>query len=223
MKLKRILLILGLSFMLFSCATRGSGVKVQQPDAGQPAPAVEQPDAGQPAPAAEQPAAEQPAPAAEEKVPAETDPGTVKPETAETAVVRPTEEGAITVTREVFSRTFADIETLITELSRIIKAENYDAWIKFLTKDYIAKYSDPVELAELSTQPLLQKYNIKLRSLKDYFSYVVVQSRSNAKLDDLVFLSNDKVKAISVINGQRVILYLLENSNGSWKIGTMQN
>ena len=123
------------------------------------------------------------------------------------------------VSEEVFTETFEDIRLLIDELNSIVRAENYDEWLKYLTEEYIAHFSSPDILKENSEQPLLKKYNIKLESLLDYFKNVVVPSRSNARLDDLVFVDNEHVKAIMVFNNKRTILYLLEKGENGWKIG----
>ncbi len=129
------------------------------------------------------------------------------------------EEKPFEVTEEIFSRTFTDIETLIDELNVTISNKNFDRWLSYLTPEYKEHYSDPEVLQEISKSPTLQKYNIRLTSLRDFFKYVVVPSRSNARLDDLVFTTDDTVKAIMIVDGQRVILYSLEKSEENWKIG----
>ncbi len=122
------------------------------------------------------------------------------------------------VSEEVYKQTFDDVESLIKELNEIIKRKDYSTWLTYLTREYREKYSNPEVLEEVSNQPTLQKYDIKLNSLKDYFIYVVAPSRANAKLDDLVFEDENHVKAIMEIKGNRVILYLLEKVSGQWKI-----
>lgn len=122
------------------------------------------------------------------------------------------------VSEEVYKQTFDDVESLIKELNEIIKRKDYSTWLTYLTREYREKYSNPEVLEEVSNQPTLQKYDIKLNCLKDYFIYVVAPSRANAKLDDLVFEDENHVKAIMEIKGNRVILYLLEKVSGQWKI-----
>jgi hypothetical protein len=68
--------------------------------------------------------------------------------------------------------------------------------------------------------PILQRNDIVLESLRDYFRWVVVPSRANARLDDLRFATKTDVEAIMSVNGQRVILYHLKKVDGSWKIDT---
>ena len=130
-----------------------------------------------------------------------------------------TEEAEFSVSEEVFTETFEDVRRLIDELNAIIRDENYTKWLRFLTDEYIAHFSSAEVLKENSEQPLLKKYDIELLSLRDYFNYVVVPSRSNVRLDDLVFVDNEHVKAIMIFSGKRTILYLLEKSAEGWKIG----
>ncbi len=129
------------------------------------------------------------------------------------------EPGVFVVSEEVFTETFQDIENLISDLNGIIRAKNYDSWLTYLTGEYYELYNSHEKLQEISQQPILQKYGIRLRTLRDYFEYVVVPSRSQAKLDDLIFTDNTHIKAIMLINGKRSILYSLEKIDGMWKIG----
>lgn len=137
----------------------------------------------------------------------------------ETEPIEETEETFV-VTEEIFTKAFEDIESLIKRLNIIIDNEDYDEWLQYLTVEYIDYYGASDTLKELSERPILKKYNIRLTSLNDYFKYVVVPSRADAILDDLVFEDNNHVKAIMIIDDQRVILYQLENVDSNWKIST---
>lgn len=123
------------------------------------------------------------------------------------------------VTEDLYKKTFAEIEALISRLNDIIKEKNYDEWVGYLSSDYIAKTSSRDFLNQASESPILKRDRITLGSLKDYFLDVVVPSRIQAKLDDLAFIDETHVKAITVINGNRVILYLLERVDSRWMIG----
>lgn len=129
------------------------------------------------------------------------------------------QKGQILVTKEEYRKTFDDVHHLIEELNTIIANRDYQQWTHYLTPRYLATYSSPRRLAELSNQPLLKKYNLHLKTLKDYFLDVVVPSRANAHLDDVDFVSKTQVKAITVIDGQRYILYDLRLEDGGWKVG----
>jgi hypothetical protein len=109
---------------------------------------------------------------------------------------------------------------MIERLNGIIQAKDYDSWLGNLTDEYIAYYSDPTVLAKLSGSPVLKRLGVTLRSLKDYFMYVVCPSRQNARLDDIEFLSADLIQALTVSSkSERLVLYNLERKNEAWKIG----
>ncbi|MEW5816469.1 MAG: hypothetical protein AB1798_13870 [Spirochaetota bacterium] len=144
------------------------------------------------------------------------------PAVMKTEIVKPAADtppnGGFTVTQDTYDKTFKEIEAIILELNNIIKSEDFDTWRKYLTDDYRKRLETPAVLSDISNQPILKKYNIKLRTLRDYFSYVVVPSRSNARLDEIVIADDSHVKAIMLVNGQRSILYQLEKIDGAWKI-----
>jgi hypothetical protein len=177
--------------------------------AGGPEP-TEEPEA-EPAVTAEaapEPEAEQPEQPAVEEEPVE------EPAEAE----EPASEEPIEVSEEVYEQTFDEIEATIEELNAVIAARNFQRWQTYLTDEYVDEYSDPERLAEISEMPILQRNDITLSSLRDYFSWVVVPSRQDARLDDLRFLSEDEVYAIMNINGNSVILYRLQKVDGRWKV-----
>ena len=128
-------------------------------------------------------------------------------------------EGFI-VTEELYQQTFDDIEALIDRISSLVIRQDYNGWLKFLTADYIQYYSDADVLNKISID--LQKstgYRVKLRTLRDYFKYVVVNSRIDVKLDKIEFLDENRIVAESIINDKPYILYYLEKKDDEWKIG----
>jgi hypothetical protein len=154
-----------------------------------------------------------------ENIPSESDtnhPAQATEETAEAA------KNTFTVSEELYTKTFQDVEKLIEELNAIIQAEDYEKWLSYLTEDYKNYYSDPDVLKEQSEKPLLKRYNIRLRTLKDYFLYVVVRSRQTTRLDALEFTDETHVKATMLIDGTPYILYYLEYDGKAWKIGRYQ-
>jgi hypothetical protein len=123
------------------------------------------------------------------------------------------------VSEEVYSRTFEEIERFIGDLNQIIRNADYESWLTYLSEEYILTTADPAYLKDQSEKPLLKQANIQLADLHDYFVHVVVPSRTQATLDEIEFIDENHVKAIAVLRGTRVILYLLENYEGQWKIG----
>ena len=69
---------------------------------------------------------------------------------------------------------------------------------------------------------LMEKYPSfkgRINSARVYFTYVVVPSRTNDRVDDIEFISKNEVKAYTEdAKGQTVVLYHLENQDGKWKI-----
>jgi hypothetical protein len=124
------------------------------------------------------------------------------------------------VTEEVKTATFVDVRSLIDSLNLLIRQMDYDAWTTHLTEAYIAYYSDPEVLAKYSEYPIIKRKGIKLKTLRDYFTYVVYPSRQNDKVDDIEFVGTNLIKAINVSpKGERNILYMLEKHGDAWKIG----
>ena len=138
-----------------------------------------------------------------------------------------------TITEEQFALAKAEVQALIADLNRIIRAKNYNAWVTYLADSYLKLISSPAFLEE-RTEELYKRDQIVasnlgrdpkrvqkkiLRTARDYFDNVVVPSRSNDRMDDIDFVSENRVKAYTVDNrGQRLVLYDLEIINKKWKI-----
>ncbi|MCK5674501.1 MAG: hypothetical protein KAH95_14065 [Spirochaetales bacterium] len=140
---------------------------------------------------------------------------TVVPEKVEVVV----EEPSKTLNETEIKEAEIDISELIQKLNRIITSKDFNSWKNHLSEDYINYYSDPAVLKEKTQSPLLTKYKIVLRSLEDYFNYVVVGSRQNVKLDEIKVLDRDHIKAYMFINNKAVIIYELIRIDNIWKIG----
>ena len=149
----------------------------------------------------------------------ETEPGkNIQPAVDEQHTTEPQSSEEYTMGEEEYRETKKDLANLVQELNQIIANRNYQEWLDYLTKEYKDYYSDPEVLKEYSEAPLLQKYDIKLRSLKDYFTYVVVASRKDVRIDDIKPLSENKVRAYMNINGEAIVVYTLEKVDSQWKI-----
>ena len=136
------------------------------------------------------------------------------------AVAPPAEFNPATVSEAVKTATFSDAKVLVDKLNAIIQAQNFDAWLEYLTDDYKSYYSNPEVLAKLSESSVLKRLGVKLTTIRDYFLYVVYPSRQNARLDDIEFLGADRIMALTVSpKGERLVLYYLEKKKETWKIG----
>ena len=138
-----------------------------------------------------------------------------------------------TITEEKFTITKADVNALIENLNKIIRARNYNAWVGYLADSYFEEISSRAFLTEKTEELYKRDQTVAsnmgrdpkrvqkkiLRTPKDYFDNVVVPSRSNDRMDDIAFVSDNRVKAYTVdTRGQRLILYDLENIENKWKI-----
>lgn len=124
------------------------------------------------------------------------------------------------VTEELYDQTFTEVEATIIELNEIISSRDFARWQTYLTADYRRTYSDPRVLEESSQSAVLRRNNIVLQTLEDYFQYVVVPSRANLRLDEIVFVDTETVEAIMEVEGTKYLLYNLTKAGDRWKIDT---
>jgi hypothetical protein len=122
------------------------------------------------------------------------------------------------ITPELYNETKENIVNFINELNVIIKSHDYDAWLLHIDNDYYEYISSAAYLQRVSASGILQARGIVLSDAYDYFMNVVVPSRSNDRVDDIEFISNNRVKAITVNRGRRLLLYDLEKTKDGWKI-----
>ncbi len=128
------------------------------------------------------------------------------------------EDENVKISQEEYKKTFQEVERVIEELNTIIKAGDYHRWEQFLTPKFIASVMDPENLKKINEQPLLKRNKIEIKTLHDYFMYVVVPSRASVRLDDLIFTDQNKVKAFMFIRQDPVLIYQLEKIGETWKI-----
>ena len=153
--------------------------------------------------------------------------------------VRP-EQGVIIAAHDpnIFSEemrevTMGEIRALIEVLNAIIRSRDYDAWKNHLSPSYYSEINSQAFL-ERMTEDLFRRDRMVasargvnprhvqrrvLNSSMDFFFNVVVPARSNDRLDDIVFLSHDRVQAFTVDHrGNRLRLYDLQLYDTGWKI-----
>jgi len=127
------------------------------------------------------------------------------------------------VSQEYYDSTKEDVQHFINELNRVIRNRNYDLWREALSDEYFREISSPENLQQVSEQPAMMTRRIVLRTPEDYFLYVVVPSRTNSRVDDIEFISRNRVKAFTISTTrsgeeQRLRLYDLEKIGNTWKI-----
>lgn len=155
-------------------------------------------------------------PAAEPELAVEPEP-VIEEEPAEEVVV--SEESGFEVSVELYEQTLDEMRELIKKLNGIISDRNYDKWKQYLSEEYIRTYNDKTTLKSITDgSKILSDNKIELLSLKDYFEWVVVPSRSKASVDDIVFRDDSHLTVYMLIKEKRTILYQLEMIEDNWLI-----
>ena len=138
------------------------------------------------------------------------------------------------VSKAVYQAAKLEITYLIYDLNFIIRHKDYNAWVTHLSDSYYEEISgknfleekteelyrrDQVVAQNIGRDPNMVEKRV-LKTARDYFDYVVVPSRVNDRLDDISFLSEDRVRAYTIDDrrGQRLVLYDLALINHSWLI-----
>ena len=140
----------------------------------------------------------------------------VKPEPVEEKNTVIAEFEGVTITKETYDQTKTEMEKIVEKLNRITATKDYTQWTTFLSEEYKQQYSQSLTLQKVSEA--LPVKGIKLKSLKDYFTYVFVPSRQNVRVDDIKFVSPTRVDVIMKQANVSLLVYGLENINGSWKL-----
>ena len=127
------------------------------------------------------------------------------------------------VSREYYDTTMDEVKHFINDLNHVISTRNYNSWRAALSDGYFREISSQENLQQISQQPAMMTRRIVLRTPEDYFTYVVVPSRANSRVDDIEFISRNRVKAFTVNvtrtgEVQRLRLYDLEKIGNTWKI-----
>jgi len=127
------------------------------------------------------------------------------------------------ISQEQYAATKRDVQHFIEELNLIISRKDYNSWKAALSPEYFKKISSPENLRIVSDLPAMKTRKITLKSANDYFNYVVVPSRANSMVDDIEFISENRVKAFTIMTNtageeQRLRLYDLEKTGNIWKI-----
>ena len=137
------------------------------------------------------------------------------------------------ISMEHYEAVKEEVQALIAELNRIIRARNYHEWITHLSESFYREINSQAFLEERTEELFRRDQTVArsmgrdprhvqrrvLRTAMDFFHHIVVPSRSNDRVDDIDFVSERQVKAYTIdVRGNRLILYNLEIIDGRWKI-----
>jgi len=128
-----------------------------------------------------------------------------------------------TISQQHYDTTREEVRHFIEALNQIIRDRKFNEWKANLSPEYFAEISSAENLRNLSEQPAMKTRRIVLRTAEDYFLNVVVPSRANLRVDDIEFVSMNRVKAFTFTKnsaGEDVSLrlYDLEKIDNSWTI-----
>jgi hypothetical protein len=98
------------------------------------------------------------------------------------------------ISQALYDHTLAEVKQFIDTLNKAIAAKNYNDWKSTLSDEYFELISSPEYLAKASDAPVLKTRKIVLKSPNDYFLYVVIPSRANSKVDEIEFVTENRVK-----------------------------
>ncbi len=123
------------------------------------------------------------------------------------------------VSEEKYTTSLKEIRDLVDRLNATISSKDIEEWKNHLDSTYLKKYSDAVFLKAVSNDSaVLKQYSIRLKTLKDYFEWVVVPSRSKVMVDEIRFVDEERVEAYTLIKNQKILLYQLKLYGKEWKI-----
>jgi pyruvate/2-oxoglutarate dehydrogenase complex dihydrolipoamide acyltransferase (E2) component len=123
-----------------------------------------------------------------------------------------------TISKQEHDIALSEVQQLIRTLNGIIKTKNYASWLSYLHPDYQALVNSGEYLERINNSQRFKSANIEITSARDYFDKVVVPSRANDRVDDIEFISRNRVKAYSISRGNKLRLYDLEKTSSGWKI-----
>jgi len=133
----------------------------------------------------------------------------------------PTPSKGFVVSAERKNASLVEIKALVSKMNAIIDKKAFSEWLPYLDDAYLNTYSDPQRLKDYSANsPFLKGNGIKLNSLEDYFRFVVVPSRAKVAVDDITFVDENRVEVWTVVDNERLLLYLLKLYGNSWKISS---
>ena len=137
------------------------------------------------------------------------------------------------VSEELRAQTLAEVRVFADRLNTLISSKNYNGWKDALADQRFEQISSPQFLSTASESDILKSKKIVLRTPNDYFLNVVVPSRSNSRVDEIEFVTRNRIKVYfneertrkgegntTITETRRLRLYDLEKSEdtGEWKI-----
>jgi hypothetical protein len=98
--------------------------------------------------------------------------------------------------QESYEQIFNEVKVFIENLNVAIRGRNYGKWRDALSDERLSEISSSEFLANASKTNSMRRRGIVLKTVYDYFLYVVVPSRANSQVDKIDILDNNRVRAL---------------------------
>lgn len=119
------------------------------------------------------------------------------------------------VTKSEFEEDKAAILAIIENLAEIMEEEDFNAWMNYISKDSKTYYSNPKNIRK--AQKKLPDKTLQLYGIKDYFKHVFIPARKNRRVDEIRYISKSYVKAVQVKDDSSIVVYYyFVKENGKW-------
>lgn len=126
------------------------------------------------------------------------------------------------VSRADFEDDKRKILEIIDELADIMSNYNYDEWLPYIEPDSVTYWQNAKNLTSASQRlPVSVRAQLpskRLKTLRDYFSFVFVPARKGRVVDEIRYISPESVKAVDVTDDSDVIYYNFKKIDGKWLI-----
>ncbi|MCR5698239.1 MAG: hypothetical protein K6G52_01230 [Treponemataceae bacterium] len=123
------------------------------------------------------------------------------------------------ITYDTFEADKKAIFKTISLLDTIIKDNDYNKWLLFITPQSKAYWSNTRNLDKASKKLPIK---IPLPNLEAYFKYVFCPSRANSQIDEIRYISSTQVSAVHVEQEKNIIkdiiIYSLVKQNDRWLV-----
>ena len=122
--------------------------------------------------------------------------------------------GSGTVSLDTFTKDKKDILDIIDELAVIMKANNYNKWLNYVSNESKTYWMNPKNLKEIEGR--LPVKGLRISGLRDYFKYIFIPARSGHHVDEIRYISDTIVKAVQAKENRDVVYYTFEKIDGKW-------
>ena len=150
-------------------------------------------------------------------------------EKTEDIVVSTDTQSSGSISQEAYDHVFNEVKAFVENLNMVIQNKNYNRWREALSEERLREISSPMFLATASNTTSMRRRGIVLKTLNDYFLYVVVPSRANSQVDKIEIMDNKRVKVIYMhtrkVEGSEdktetvpLLVYELIKDGNTWKI-----